>query len=802
MDNLLSLVKGYLMSDGYRVLEEQEECLVARKMTTGYEEDTRIIWTVPSEEYAKRYEGILLGSIPKLSQKYPEAKSIVLAGTRAGFSRRLIHGLTDLRANLRVAAHYFDLPFKDDETPEARKAGTIVRNIVEKGMTLRVPQPFHSEDSDESDNDLLDVLVDDLSQTIRSPAIRIVVGQAGIGKTWLFRALFSRLYETFQGRKAKQELGLRPIPLIPEYLRNSVSFRTENLIDNFLRTEVAAAVHPGTFQWLLVNGFTSWLFDGLDELYVEDPQFFEELGDYVTRPGSKAQIIIFCRDSVLTTSSAFADFRDYCRNSALVQIYKLAPWERTSKRNFAWLQFEEKLPTSGHVDTKEVDGFLTAIDQTETLTALSKLPFYCSLLLDQYREKEALDSFNHDVDLLEYVIECMIEREKEKKVLDIDLFEPNGLDDWLQQIAANYLESGYSDIDINEAILYGKVVLRDGVSEQDENHVLTSLLQFPLFRPGADVGRFSFDHELIAEVLASRKYLDTLSKQPITVARILSTSPLQDATIHHFIAARLVEKQRTAIRKALHVEELSGRTFGVLLTLLMLSSEDPEMMQNLTASMEERDLSGAVFKNLNLSKLSFRNSDLSFCVFDGCDLRETHFENAVMVATKFENRIQLEGAHFGNLSRIQSINYNKRNIEEFEKLREWLEEATGHIEPLQDPCPTALQVQHIFRRFITPLGENRQSKHAHKVLISGRRYQGAVPSSQCVEEMLKAGYLLQPDIYDNYRCAQGDRFGEIVRLVRDSSISAGLGELISALCARRACIHQIVASTDHGSAGT
>src|SRR2546425_3261102 len=54
---------------------------------------------------------------------------------------------------------------------------------------------------------------------------------------------------------------------------------------------------------MLVNGFTTWLLDGPDELYAGDPSFFEFLADLVTRKDYKAQIAIWCvssRDAAIT----------------------------------------------------------------------------------------------------------------------------------------------------------------------------------------------------------------------------------------------------------------------------------------------------------------------------------------------------------------------------------------------------------------------------------------------------------------------------------------------------------------------
>ena len=184
---------------------------------------------------------------------------------------------------------------------------------------------------------MADVLATKLKAPAQGPILRIVVGRAGIGKSFLFRVLFATLYADFLIAKKRQKMALRPIPLMPAYLKNIYAMRTELLVENFLKTDVASPVSRETFQWLLANGFASWLLDGLDELYAGDEHFFEYLADLLTQPGSKAQITVCCRDSLLTTSDAFSDFRALCGPSTALEIYHLKEWERPSKRIYAWI---------------------------------------------------------------------------------------------------------------------------------------------------------------------------------------------------------------------------------------------------------------------------------------------------------------------------------------------------------------------------------------------------------------------------------------------------------------------------------
>lgn len=272
-NTLMLQVRGYLESAGFKILLQQEYFLVADRLVFGQERDTWIVWTVPQDMDRSLFESTLRAGISAMRPNYPDARAYVLSRSKSGFSREFQQTLIDQRIRLLVPIQFFDTAFKVEEAPKAASAIADIRSsaISQK----RVPQPYtaHGPGGElEEGPDLLDKLSEEF-QEYENSIIRIVIGRAGIGKSFLFRALFSSVYDNFLNAKAAFGSLPRPIPLLPEHVKGLYALRTELLIENFLRTDVACPVPRETFEWLLANGYTTWLMDGLDELYAGDPHF-------------------------------------------------------------------------------------------------------------------------------------------------------------------------------------------------------------------------------------------------------------------------------------------------------------------------------------------------------------------------------------------------------------------------------------------------------------------------------------------------------------------------------------------------
>ena len=284
---------------------------------------------------------------------------------------------------------------------------------------------------------MLDVLFRRL-RSIEAPpdgkTVHIVVGPAGVGKSYLFSSLFSRLHAQFMEDKARQEPSRRPLPLLPEYLAQSEAPVIRSLLRAFLQTEFARPLESETFEWMMGNGLGMWLIDGLDEIIAQDITFFEYILDLLTRPQSpQAPVILIClRDSLLATNDSLREFIEQCED--FVAIYRLNKWTIDEKRYFAALEL-----------TDRADDFISTIQSTNPLRELSTTPYYCRLLADQYRAGQFRDPVS-ERDVLSQALTGIIDREYEKKLIDRDVIQPGEVMEFLESLAAEDLERNFRGI--------------------------------------------------------------------------------------------------------------------------------------------------------------------------------------------------------------------------------------------------------------------------------------------------------------------------------------------------------------------
>jgi hypothetical protein len=412
-------VEGYLRSAGYNLLNTDTGFLVADKAGVGGDRDTLLVWfpreIFPGRRFAQ-FETALLKRLEQDIARHPDARYAILVDSLEGISRNFTEIINAQGIKIRVPVQFFDAPFRVEESPETLSAIKLLRDL--SGLSSRVPQPYSQQKDDGKQINGADLLIQ-LRREFAShegPCIRFIVGSAGAGKSVLFKSLFAMTYGDFIDHKNRLKLSPRPIPFIPEHLRATYAIRTLALVESFLRSDVAAPVSRDTLEWMLVNSCCTWMFDGLDELYSGDPEFFEYLLELLTRPGSQAQILVCARDSLLSSNDAFVQFmRNFpAGESSAVQIYRLSQWDRVSKRYFASVELTGKPPKQGSSDPAIVSRFLDSTTAAPSIRTLSGLPYYCSLLLDRYKAGLSLKS-QDEFELLGDVIEALKSREVETK---------------------------------------------------------------------------------------------------------------------------------------------------------------------------------------------------------------------------------------------------------------------------------------------------------------------------------------------------------------------------------------------------
>jgi hypothetical protein len=340
------------------------------------------------------------------------------------------------------------------------------------------------------------------------------------------------------------------------------------------------------------------------------------------------------------------------------------------------------------------------------------------------------------------------------------------------------------------------LVLRHPISDEDRQNLLTSLVQFPLFAAAARPGAVSFKHELLAEYLFGRQLAKAIrSGQPRTLRALdkLAERPLLRDTLSFQLLIKEVssnEHLRSTVAEELCNELVGEKLFKILLQL-WISSGTERMSAPKQGLFETRDLSGIIFNNMNLSQASFRRSNLTDTSFVGCDLKGAYFEGAHLVGTVFRGLQEeaLRGARFGNFDHFQYIYAGTRPIENRQDAKVWAAEQTGVPEPLADPCATTSQIRALFSKFVREDGTGRRDELPRHALARGRNYEGAPTLEDCIECCVRRSFLKAPDYRDRIKRPTGEPYNEIVRFMKDWTMSAGIKDVLDELCPTRACKH-------------
>ncbi len=411
-----------------------------------------------------------------------------------------------------------------------------------------MPQPFFRRRTlaetgrEPGQGDLVDYLKAWIAQAGQGPRFCLIDGSAGGGKTIAFNALATQAYRAFIERKRKQGSGGaaesgpgRPIIFLPQHLRIEGEVgHIDDILAAASETDMAAPVTPDQLRWLLMNGFSLWMFDGLDELYEGGKGFFNEIAAALDRPGSRACILICTRDSLLTSSAAMHAFvESRLAGKRDTEVLELAPWGETAWRTIAALELGQGA---------KADKFVSSLTSSPIIADLARLPFYCRVLIERFRDGAGLPA--SEFELLDTIFERMIGREHDKAIfrwrdfVDEDLLsdaiedeigkagglrpdDANTRDAVAELLDAQGREnveelvsalahacrradgaSGLEALDIKE--LTDISYITNDMSREDHVRRLNVLVQFAFFGAGRRAGTVDFTHPILADYMAAR----------------------------------------------------------------------------------------------------------------------------------------------------------------------------------------------------------------------------------------------------------------------------------------------------------
>ena len=497
-----------------------------------------------------------LNGLALLRQRGVVSRAPIVRASAAGLSNEDRAKISENGGALLFPLQFYDIDFRGAQEDAAAKNidDRLRREIARERIDRRAPQPFRrlpsvgATDAPIEGGDLLDHLLSEMSGRPQSARIRVISGPAGVGKSVLLSELLARLHDRFNDAKRANGLAARPLMFKPDELGSQDESTAAEVIRRMLDASLLAHVADTAVDWLNNSGLSVWAFDGLDEFYRRQSDFFETLGRKLSTPGSRSQILICTRDSLMSSAPALIEFlqAQHARDPESVALYELARWDRAAKRSFLEMRLE---------DSAAVDHVMARLDAEPALDGLTDLPFYADLFLASVDESGSAD-VSDEFGLLQAAVDALISRESRKLKIDWDVFVTRSEETELKRLAAHQAATGlgvdganlFADAlhDLGQANLeqllgaaahyyrfgaadgkglaqisaeeWGAVLapvyLGDDLDEEREERLVLALMQFAFFSRGEDEGGIAFTHDLIADYLAAKFALEWIAGDP------------------------------------------------------------------------------------------------------------------------------------------------------------------------------------------------------------------------------------------------------------------------------------------------
>ena len=777
--DLLSLAQGYLGAEGWDVKARGRDLLRGdRDSRRGDDEKDYIYVWIPPDVlggFSSR-EGPYIRRFEEATEQHPTAEKILLVPTLEGLSSEFRVGARRWNGvKILVPAQFFDSDFKWERDGRAASATSELRTRGAETARRRITQPFHlirgpGANGTEEEMDLLATL----SSRLRSPSgnrdaatIHIVVGPAGMGKSFLFESLYSHLYETFQANKRILRLSARPFALLPDHLYDASAPTIGSILDAYLRTEFARPMDRDMFNWKLVHGLGIWLLDGLDEILERDPQFFDHLEDLMTMPfaDTPPSIVICVRDSLFSTHRGLREFCDTFERQLFV--YQLNGWRKSSKHEYA----RRKLGSSSAATR-----FVQLLAENPALDELASTPYYCDLLVEEFIADRFGES-SSEVEILESGIKRIILRERDKGLL-------HGISDQdiravIEECAAMSLYEG--GIAVDETRELARLVVPEPDGEEEVNRLVTQMGQIAVFAHGYD-GRLRFAQEALEHYLLSNHLVKSLQ----STAKDLGRQELPDNVIR-LMGVMITSSQDedviwSLLSDKLREDSIAGRN---ALRLAIKVSAGTERLAN--SQLAGLNLSGVRFDGHVLRSVSFDGSDLTNTDFRGADLTGASFDNCLIKGTVFDDRqAMLSSAHFGEMHKYYSSHVGNEFLDTVGKFRALIE-GPGLEAKTEPACDAARQLRHLFGKFVEETGRGRRKDLPKRALLRG--VQIVSNRDEILEEAIRARYLIEVPNREKISRAQDESYSELVRFRTDLQMSPGIRALLDDTCKDAVCAH-------------
>ena len=784
MTNLSDQVKSFLEAEGYTV-SSRRELFIGSRRTIAEETEYTYVW-VPANYDRMTFtsrEPTFLSRFEEAARSSPVASRFMVIPTLEGLSRQFVEGVLQwYRVNIRTPLQFFDTDFKWDVSREAPSAAKDLREKGQKESKRRVEQPYTIDNTKESGGDLLETLrIVTKTHGAQGRSVHIVVGPAGIGKSYLFDVLFSELHEDFIKHKTRGgPYAPRPFPLLPDHIPLADARTVRSILAAYLQTDFARPLSRETFEWLLVNEYAVWIIDGLDEAISQDPLFFDYLLHLLRLPNApaKPKILISLRDALLTSHEPLREFIEGYEKQ--VALYRLARWEMPSKERFANIALKHSAAE-----------FIDILRSRPSLNELASTPYYCDLLTQQFADGQLREDCSEE-SLLEHALDSLINRDYDKEFIDKALVETKEVIAFLEAAASQDFERGFQGVSVNDAKDWARILLPSKIEENEQERLSSQMVNLALFSRGSP-GYIRFSQEILEHYLLGRRFIS-----------LLDDRNRNDALIRELAQRELPSDSVTVRLLAEHVRHTNQ--FGHLVTLTCNAVAYPTAFKNLlkiaalcpehSAALrgipyDRHDLSGLLFDGLDLHGVSFSGCNLTDTEFRRCNLQGAILTDAILRNTGLLSLPTngLEGAEVGDLTRFFSIRVGRgQTIEDHSKVRKWFQLRTKEKPPMVEPCSSSLQLRCLFNKLVYPDGTVRRTWLTRRAMLSGKRIHSS--TTDILDTAIKHRYLLEEERYrDRIHRPEGPLYSELVGFATSLTTTPGIKALLDDVCDKEDCPH-------------
>jgi len=792
--------EAFFRAARFKVSQVAPNVIRARRTDLAGKIDDRVVLVHEDVHVA---EGSYVRQLEKAFELYPDAEFTFLAPNREGLSKDFLSKLRRMRVKLKVRAHFFDLPFiKETDKETATEIEKMRNQIMEEigKQPYRVPQPYSIIACSGSNTDI-SRRCDDLLETMKKglytvsdgkAIIWFVIGQAGGGKSVLCRQLFVELHEHFMENRLRMKVR-RPVVFLPQHVRSAMGLTFEAVLEAFVREELETRVDIDLLEWLLVNGYMTWLLDGLDEVIGWDAEnFFEKLKDFLTTPkdvsrtaGIRAPgapcVVIFLRDSLYeSVREYFQEFISDVGDTAEVVLFRLEPWERQQ-----WLTFLQAKEA-----TQDERRRFNILVSSDAMKRLAGVPFYMvQILWEKIKEGTLTGSESEEVLLSDFVTR-MLERDREKGIWQQTAISREELLEVLGAVAFDMsCEQGFG-------LPSDKIKGWFEYTVEDES-AASRLLTLSVFSASTVTGNLTFIHEIVLHYFLG-KYMEQCVDRALTQnsdedrSRVLSD--IGRIPIWRFAglpselilceAFRGPEAFKMLISLLSNRIILPNRLFKALLYIYGKLCPDFKELRATPDLLRGRDLSELRFFKCDMNGFNLDECDLTKTVFEHCVLANAKFHDAKLAETNFK-QCNLVGADFGSLARATSVILNGRFIGRRDMPDELSKVTKAETKEETWYCDATLEVHEIFRKFVSTDGRLRRWRLNEPGMMRGKKY---LPDRRAViEQLCRAGFF-HKEIYDRYVLNREKR--EVVaNFVTNWQLSDDLREVIDTVCEEDFCPH-------------